>query len=85
MSITMLCDSCHDVIDDDAEYFGVDHTRAIPGDGGFGDHDEFGHEDEGLVPIMLRSVVQGHEFHFCSVTCMTTWAMSRTLDEGGVP
>lgn len=73
--IRVSCDRCEKPIDrEDSKWFGVDYTtpaEPILVDG----------EDTGFTE--LKQLGMDHEFHFCSVDCLTTWAFDRAFQPSG--
>lgn len=73
--LTMTCDSCGNPIAKGTEHYGVDHVvppKMLEWD-----------SDDELPEIELETVLEigsAHEFHFCSTSCLTSWAMGQALD-----
>lgn len=80
--LTMTCNACGEPIAKGCEHYGVDHVKP-PVMHVWDPDDEATHE---LPEIQLETVLElgnAHEFHFCSTSCLTSWAMGQALDGGG--
>lgn len=77
--LTMTCDGCGEVVLKEQDHYGVDFVKnAFPELPAIDDD-----EEAELQYAQLIELGSAHEFHFCSTTCLTSWAMAHALDGTG--